>query len=129
MESYNRKLNIKVEKKLDEKIRKLANLTDFSISHICREILFVSFKNGIAKDLFWLYMKDHTDPFLQREITKGVSNSSLLKEAFTTIETIFEEQENRIQSLETDRTKLVSKLVSGKQIKLTDFFPIKGAEG
>lgn len=121
-----KKIHFKADTKLDEKIRKLSKLTGFSISHICRELLAVSFKTGIAKDLFWLYMEDHSDPFLHRELSQGIDPSSLMKDAFSVIETLYIEQEKRIQSLEKNHTKMVDKLVSAKQFSLADFLELNG---
>ena len=122
------KISFRTEKELAKKIRKLSKLTGFTISHICNEIIKVCFKNGITKDLFWVYIKDHSDPFLQKEILKGKDNCSILKEAFSVIEAVFSEQEIRLIDLEKN-TKIVNKIVRGKFRQLPLEYFLKEVKG
>ncbi len=118
------KLTFKANDELNKKLRKLSELTSLSIAYIINEVLTVSFRNGVAKDMFWFYLKDHSDPFLSKEIIKGIDNSLLLKESFSTIEAVFCGQEKRIKDLEQNQRKIVTGIVMGnlnKRTQLTDF--------
>lgn len=113
----------KPKKEVIRTLRKLSKATGFSMVHIINEILIISFRNGLAKDLFWIYRKDYSDPFWNRKTTKGMDTTLILKDAFSSIESVFSEQETRINDLERNHTKIVNDIVNGKvtQKQLTEY--------
>lgn len=114
------KLHAKVDLKTDKKIRKLAKLTDFTISHIISELLKMSFKTGLAKDIFWLYLTDHSDPFLDAETSEDYQDIIRLKENITVIQSVVSEQEKRLKALEESQSSMVNGLKASR-VTLVDY--------
>lgn len=116
-------ITITPRKELLRDIKKLAKLTGFSANYVVCEILKVSFRSGLVKDLFWLYRKDHNDPFWENMITDTRDNVLLLKDSFTAIESVFSRQETRIKDLEKNHNEINKNVMKGKlkQLPLADY--------
>lgn len=110
-------LTFRADKDLREKLRKLSEMTGFSITYIINEILRISFRNGTVRDLFWVYNKDHSDNFLNREITKGLDEALLLKEAFSVIQAVFSEQAIRVKDLEKSHNKIAKDDIANGKLR------------
>ncbi len=117
-----KKLHAKVDLKTDRKIRKLAKETGFTISYITAELLQKSFSTGLAKDIFWLYLKDNTDTFLDAETSEDWEDITRLKENISSIQAVITSQEKRLKALEKSQLFMVNGLKQAtSSVKLTEY--------
>ena len=116
------KIHAKVDLKTDRKIRKLAKQTGFTISYITAELLQKSFTTGLAKDIFFLFLKDNSDPFLDAEKSEEWNDLTRLKENISSIQAIISIQEKRLKALEKSQLSMVNGLKQAtSSVQLTKY--------
>lgn len=116
------KLHAKVDIKTDRKIRKIANNTGFTISYVVTELLTMAIKTGLAKDIFWLYLTDHSDSFLDAESSEKLEDYDRLREILSNVQNVVSKHEKRIRDLEESQLSMVNGLKQvGKSFPLSKF--------